>query len=99
MSLEKELARLLPQKETLLSVGVFDGVHLGHKHLLKQLTRQAKEQNLISGVVTFKQHPQEVLLPQTKLPFLTSLEQRIRLIKNEGVEAVIPLSFTLELAK
>jgi riboflavin kinase/FMN adenylyltransferase len=40
-----------------------------------------------------------VLSPQTKLPFLTSLEQRIRLIKNEGVKAVIPLSFTLELAQ
>lgn len=99
MSLEEELARLLPQKETLLSVGVFDGVHLGHKHLFKQLTRQAEEQNLISGVITFRQHPREVLPPQTKLPFLTSLEQRIRLIKNEGVKAVIPLSFTLELAQ
>lgn len=99
MSLEEELARLSPIKETLLSVGVFDGVHLGHKYLLKQLTRQAREQNLISAVVTFKQHPQAVLSPQTKLPFLTSLEQRIRLIKNEGVRAVITLSFTLEIAQ
>jgi riboflavin kinase/FMN adenylyltransferase len=74
-------------------------VHLGHKHLFKQLTLQAREQNLISVVVTFKQHPQEVLSPQTKLPFLTSLEQKIRLIKNEGVKAVIPLSFTRELAQ
>ncbi len=99
MSLEEELAGLSPKKETLLSVGVFDGVHLGHKHLLKQLTLKAEEQNLISAVVTFKQHPQEVLPPQTKLPFLTSLEQRIRLIKNEGVKIVIPLSFTPELAQ
>ncbi|MAH39206.1 MAG: riboflavin biosynthesis protein RibF [Dehalococcoidales bacterium] len=99
MSLEEELAGLSPKKETLLSVGVFDGVHLGHKHLFKQLTRQAREQNLISGVITFKQHPQEVLSPQTKLRFLTSLEQRIRLIKNEGVKIVITLSFTLELAQ
>ena len=99
MSLEKELAQLSPKKETLLSIGVFDGVHLGHKHLFKQLTLKAEEQNLMSVVVTFKQHPQEVLSPQTKLPFLTSLEQKIRLIKNEGVKAVIPLSFTRELAQ
>ena len=99
MSLEKELAQLSPKKETLLSIGVFDGVHLGHKHLFKQLTLKAEEQNLISVVVTFKQHPQELLAPPTKLPFLTSLEQKIRLIKNEGVKAVIPLSFTRELAQ
>lgn len=99
MSLEEELAGLSPKKETLLTIGVFDGVHRGHKYLLKQLTRQAGEQNLISGVVTFRKHPQKLLSPQTKLPFLTSLEQRIRLIKNEGVEAVITLSFTLEIAQ
>ncbi len=99
MGLEEELAQLSPKKETLLSIGVFDGVHLGHKHLFKQLTLKAQEQNLMSVVVTFKQHPQEVLSPQTKLPFLTSLEQKIRLIKNEGVKAVIPLSFTRELAQ
>lgn len=97
--LEEELAGLSPKKGTLLSVGVFDGVHLGHKSLFKQLTRQAREQNLISGVVTFKQRPQEVLTPQPKLPFLTNLEQRIELIKNEGVKAIIALSFTLELAQ
>jgi riboflavin kinase/FMN adenylyltransferase len=49
-------------------------------------------------VVTFGQHPQEVLSPQTRLPFLTNLEQRIDLLRDEGVEAVIPLSFTPELA-
>jgi len=54
---------------------------------------------LISGVVTFRQHPQEVLAPQTKLSYLTDLEQRINLLKSEGVEAVIVLSFTPELAK
>ncbi len=99
MSLEEELAGLSPKKGTLLSVGVFDGVHLGHKHLFKQLTRQAQEQGLISVVVTFRKHPRKLLSPHTRLPFLTSLAQRIRLIKNEGVEVVIPLSFTLELAQ
>ncbi len=99
MSLEEELAGPSPNKETLLTIGVFDGVHLGHKHLLKQLTLQAEKQNLISGVVTFKQHPRRLLSPQTKLPFLTSLAQKIMLIKNEGIKTVIPLSFTLELAQ
>ena len=99
MPVEKELAKLKPEKDTLLTIGVFDGVHLGHKYLLSQLTKQAKEQDLLSGVVTFNRHPHEVLAPQTKLPFLTDLAQRINLLKNEGVEAIFTLSFTTELAQ
>lgn len=99
MSIEEELAKAQPDRETLLTIGVFDGVHLGHKYLLSQLTEQAKERNLLSGVVTFNQHPQELLSPQTKLPFLTDLAQRIDLIKGEGVEIIITLPFTAKLAQ
>ncbi|MFQ6122080.1 MAG: bifunctional riboflavin kinase/FAD synthetase [Dehalococcoidales bacterium] len=99
MSVEEELAGLSPDKDTLLAIGVFDGVHLGHKYLISQLIKQAKQQNLLSGVVTFRQHPQEVLSPQTKLPFLTDLTERSNLLKREGIEAIIPLSFTNELAR
>ncbi len=99
MQLEAELAKLSPKKDMLLTIGVFDGVHLGHKYLLSQLREYAKQQNLLSGVVTFHQHPQEVLSPQTKLPFLTDLTQRTYLLKNEGIDAIITLSFTQELAQ
>jgi riboflavin kinase/FMN adenylyltransferase len=99
MQVEKELARLSPDKDTLLTIGVFDGVHLGHRYLISRLKELAKQQGLLSGVVTFHQHPQEVLLPQTKLPFLTNLAQRTNLLKNEGVDAIITLSFTRELAQ
>jgi riboflavin kinase/FMN adenylyltransferase len=83
----------------LLTIGVFDGVHLGHKNLLSELVKQAQLKNLTSGVVTFKQHPQKVLSPNANIPFLTSLPQRIKLLRDEGVEAIIVLSFTLELAQ
>jgi riboflavin kinase/FMN adenylyltransferase len=99
MQIEQELAELSPTKDMLLTIGVFDGVHLGHKYLISQLKELAQQRNLLSGVVTFRQHPQAVLLPQTKLPFLTDLSQRINLLKNEGVEVVIPVSFTRELAQ
>jgi riboflavin kinase/FMN adenylyltransferase len=99
MSLDEELAGLAPAKGTVLTVGVFDGVHLGHKRLLSELIRQAKGYGLISGVVTFRQHPQRLFHPESSPPLLTSLTQRIRLFKDEGVEVVIPLSFTLELVQ
>jgi len=99
MQVEEELAELSPEKDMLLTIGVFDGVHLGHKYLISQLTEHARQQNLLSGVVTFRQHPQEVLSPRTNLPFLTNLAERVNLLKNEGVDAVIALSFTQELAR
>jgi len=99
MQVEEELAGLSPKKDMLLTIGVFDGVHLGHKYLLSQLTEHARQQDLLSGVVTFRQHPQEVLSPQTRLPFLTNLAERTNLLKNEGVEAIVTLSFTSKLAQ
>ncbi len=98
MAVEEELAGFSPGKDTVLSIGVFDGVHLGHKFLIALLMEQAGRQNLLGGVVTFRQHPQEVLKPWTGLPFLTGLAERIRLLKDEGVEIVVPLSFDDELA-
>ena len=99
MSIEEELTSLSPSKDTVLTIGVFDGVHLGHKHLLSQLIERARQRNLLSGVVTFDPHPQEVLSPETKLAFLTDVDQRATLLKSEGIEAVIILPFTQELAQ
>jgi riboflavin kinase/FMN adenylyltransferase len=99
MQVEEEFAKLSPGKDMLLAIGVFDGVHLGHKYLLSQLKEHARQEDLLSGVVTFRQHPQAVLLPRTKLPCLTDLAQRIKLLKNEGIDAIITLSFTRELAQ
>ncbi len=98
MSVEEKLAKLAPARDTLLTIGVFDGVHLGHKYLISRLIEQARQQNLLAGVVTFRQHPQEVVSPKAKLPFLTDLEERNNLLKKEGVDLVIPLFFTQELA-
>ena len=99
MPVEEELAIFSPERDTLLTVGIFDGVHLGHKYLVSKLLEEARQKNLLSGAVTFRQHPEELLSPLTRLPFLTDIEERINLLKKEGVDVIIPLSFTAELAQ
>lgn len=99
MLVEEELTRVSPEKETLLTIGVFDGVHLGHKYLISKLKKSAEQENLLSGVVTFRQHPLEVLAPETVLPYLTNCEEKVELLKAEMVDIVVPLTFTPELAE
>jgi len=99
MQAEKELSELAVKDDMVLSVGVFDGVHLGHKHLLSQLKKKAKELSMLSGIVTFRRHPMEILAPAATLPYLTSLDDKIRLIQAEGIDKVIALTFDKDLAR
>ena len=99
MLVEEELARFSSNQESVLTIGVFDGVHLGHKRLISELLNQAKKEKMLSGVVTFRHNPERLLSHRNKLPFLTDIEERLKLLKQEGVSMVIPLSFTPELAQ
>jgi riboflavin kinase/FMN adenylyltransferase len=99
VSVEEDLSGFSPENDTLLSIGVFDGVHLGHQRLITELIEQAARRRLLSGVVTFRQHPEDLLSSGRKLPFLTDIATRTRLLKEEGVGFVVPLSFTLQLAR
>jgi riboflavin kinase/FMN adenylyltransferase len=65
---------------------------------MAKLTELARKQGLQSGVITFRQNPKEVLSPQRQPPFLTDIERRIELLKEAGVDEVISLTFTTELA-
>jgi len=94
----EELASYRPERETLLTVGVFDGVHLGHQHLINRLIQQASSRKLLSGVVTFNSHPEVVLSSRDRLPRLTTVGERTTLLKGLGVELVVPLTFSIELA-
>ncbi len=99
MLVEEELTRYSPARDTVLTIGVFDGVHLGHKYLISRVLELARQQNSLSGVVTFRQHPEELLSSRKILPFLTDIDERIDLLRNEGIDIIVPLSFTAGLAR
>jgi riboflavin kinase/FMN adenylyltransferase len=95
----EELARAAPGTETAVTVGVFDGVHRGHLHLLRRLQERARSLGLASGVVTLHPAPIQVLHPERRIAYLCSLEKRIELLRNAGVDFVAPVTFTSELAQ
>lgn len=99
MQVEEELSRLLLNKDSIITVGVFDGVHLGHRHLISQVKELARQQDRLSVVITFCQHPQEILTPRHTPPHLTGIDEKLKLLENEKVDHVVALTFNRELAQ
>ncbi|HIE09135.1 MAG TPA: hypothetical protein EYP65_04730, partial [Armatimonadetes bacterium] len=79
-----------------VAVGVFDGVHLGHRALLRALRGEAQRRGLLATALAFSNHPEEILSGSPP-PRLTTNEERRRLIEEEGLE-VFEIPFTPELA-
>jgi len=88
----------LPKAMRGLTIGNFDGVHLGHRLLLDQL-RAALPQGGQSIVYTFSNHPSYVLSHLTPIPYICTLEHKLKLLREAGADATVLVPFTLELAK
>lgn len=81
------------------AVGVFDGVHVGHRKLLDRLRRMAASLNASPVVLTFYPHPRLVLSPREPLKLITSREKKFELLAETGIDAVVTLPFTADFAR
>jgi riboflavin kinase/FMN adenylyltransferase len=82
-----------------VTIGNFDGVHLGHQRIMRQLSALSRENNWRPVVLTFEPHPLRVLAPAHAPKLLTTLEERCRLMHEQGIEDVVILPFTHEIAR
>lgn len=80
-----------------VTIGNFDGVHLGHQRLMARTCAKAKKRGLVSVVVTFDPHPMTVLMQKTP-PFITSTAQRLKFIEQQGPNVTLVLEFTRQMA-
>jgi riboflavin kinase/FMN adenylyltransferase len=81
-----------------VTVGTFDGVHLGHRDLLHRLVHRAAKRQLPSLLVTFEPHPLEVVNPSAAPPLLSTVGEKLQAVSGTGVDYAIVLPFTAALA-
>jgi len=84
---------------TIVSIGNFDGVHAGHAQVVNQIVKLGAERGLQSVVLTFDPHPVRVLRPDARLKLLTPTPEKLRLLGELGLDAVLVLRFTQELCE
>ena len=80
------------------TIGFFDGVHLGHVHLLEELKSIAAQRGLKSMAITFPEHPRQILQSDYRPRLLSTPEDKVRLLENTGIDYCFPLHFTTALA-
>ena len=97
-NIRMEFTPMAPGRDVVLTIGVFDGVHLGHRHLVRQVVRRAQELRCLSGIITLHPHPQAVLAGNGPL-YLLTLAERLALLRGLGLDVVTTLPFTLDLAR
>ena len=77
-----------------VAIGVFDGIHLGHRAIINRLLIAAEEHNAVPVVVTFHPHPRYFLVQESSLKLLRSQESKVKLLGQLGVRAVVTVNFT-----
>lgn len=80
-------------RRRIAAVGMYDGVHLGHRFLIDYLRAEAKARSLVPSVVTFSRHPLALVRPLEAPGLLTTLEERVKYLEDAGIEDAILLSF------
>lgn len=100
MQLVRSAAALpLDRGPTAVTIGFFDGVHLGHRAVFDRTVEAARERGLVPVVVTFDRHPREVLTPGSEPRLLTTVERKAALVAEAGIEVLVVLEFTPEFSR
>lgn len=98
MKIIRGIKHLKIKEPTALTIGIFDGIHKGHKKILKQLKKRAKAMKGKSCVLTFDPHPTKILHPHKTPPMLISTKHKLNLLAAEGIDITVLINFTKDFA-
>lgn len=88
----------IPQTPSVVTIGTFDGVHIGHQKIIKKLTKKASEKDLISVVLTFFPHPRMVLQQNSSIKLLNTIAERKEILSALGLDYIYVQEFTTDFA-
>ncbi|HJO71166.1 MAG TPA: bifunctional riboflavin kinase/FAD synthetase [Flavobacteriaceae bacterium] len=88
-----------PEKESILTIGTFDGVHIGHNKILTKLVEESKKNNLSSLIMTFFPHPRMVLQKSQEIKMIDTIDEKIHLFEKTGVDNLIIQPFDENFSK
>lgn len=93
MKIVREFENYIENSPKVLSLGMFDGVHLGHISIINLLKNKAQENNLDTALLTFWPHPRKVFNPEDNIKLLNTLDEKLNLLENTGIDIVFLKSF------
>ncbi len=99
MNIFDENSNIEKSKNTVVTIGTFDGIHRGHRKILDELLRISKEENSRNFVITFEPHPRTVVAQKFDIRLLTTLEEKKEIFENYGIENLMVINFTKEFSK
>lgn len=99
MKIYKDLSEYNSTDKTFVTIGTFDGVHIGHQKVIKKLIKSAHKKNATSLLLTFFPHPRMVLQKDTGIQLINTIDERIQLLNKIGLEAIVIQPFTKEFSK
>jgi len=85
--------------DSVVTIGTFDGVHVGHQKIIKRLVKIAKKKNLQAIVLTFFPHPRMVLQKDTKIKLINSIDEKYKLLEERGINHLVVKDFTQDFSR
>ncbi len=95
----KKLSDVTYDKNSVLTLGTFDGIHLGHQQIISAVVEKSKQKHLRNFVLTFDPHPRKVLSKNDKVYLLSSIDEKIEIFEKLGVENLFIIEFTKEFSQ
>ena len=99
MKIIKDKSTVKSSGYTIATIGYFDGIHLGHKKIINEIVKQAKQKDGTSILITFWPHPRTVLEVNSEIDFLLSNSEKIKFLEEEGLDIIYLIEFTRDFSK
>ena len=94
MQVHREIEHLPRFKNSVITIGTFDGVHLGHQKIIAELKAQAQKAGGESVIITFHPHPRKIVQPDKNLQLINTLDEKISLLAKAGIDHLLIVPFT-----